>query len=220
MMPEASAGCVCPYSLQCTIVFQPRKENRMWGMYSAPESRKPPKQLCLNLGAPGDRRDGEGKLWLSYPRPRGGKTPQERRLVFPVELKAELSPGGGYYRSNANFLKVKGSGDPWIYASGCRGLARCIIPIAKKEAGGAYTVRLHFAEPEPVQPGQRVFHVELQGRRMLQNLDIVKETGGPNRALIKEFKGLPLGDRLELSLKPVRGKPLLCGLEIMAEGAR
>ena len=41
-----------------------------------------------------------------------------------------------------------------------------------------YDVRLHFAEPEPVKPGQRIFSVSLEGRTVLENLDVVRAAGG------------------------------------------
>jgi hypothetical protein len=190
-------------------------------MYSAPGNLLPVKHLSVNFGAPGDRKDSKGNLWLSYPRPRGGKTPEERRLVLDLEMTMEIPDGGEYFESNAEFLKIGGSRDPWIYSSGLEGIARSIIPIAREDGrGGKYTVRLHFHEPEDIQPGQRVFNVEIGGRTVLEALDIVKEAGGPRRALIKELNGLKLRDKLEISWKPLRGKPLICGIEIVAEGSR
>ncbi len=221
MMPEASAGCVCPYPIQCTTVFQPRAENRMWGMYSATEPALPVKQLAVNFGAPGDRKDGAGKLWLAYPRPYGGQNPEQRRLVIDLPLEAKLEDGGGYFDSNADFLKLDGTDTPWIYASGCRGLTQCTIPVAKDDGTeGTYTVRLHFTEPEDLQPGQRVFDVQIEGRTVVEKFDIVREAGGFERSLVKEIKGLQLKDKLVISLKAHRGKPLICGLEIVAEGQR
>jgi len=34
MIPEASAGCVCMFSIASTIVMEPRKPRRPWGIYS------------------------------------------------------------------------------------------------------------------------------------------------------------------------------------------
>ena len=83
-----------------------------------------------------------------------------------------------------------------------------------------YTVRLHFAEPDDTEPGGRVFHVRLQGREALADFDVAAEAG-PRVALVKEFPGVEVADKLEISLSPAagdRGKPLVCGLEIVAEG--
>ena len=51
---------------------------------------------------------------------------------------------------------------------------------------GSYTVYLYFAEPENKQPGERVFDVSLQGKTVLEDLDIVKEAGGQWKSLVKE----------------------------------
>ena len=68
MIPEASAGCVCLFSIASTIVMEPREERRPWTISSAVGAQTPVKAMALNLGAPGDRKDADGKLWLSYPR--------------------------------------------------------------------------------------------------------------------------------------------------------
>jgi hypothetical protein len=68
MIPESSAGCVCQFSIASTVVMEPRTDRQAWGLYSAAGAKTPVKQMALNLGAPGDRRDDVGTLWLAYPR--------------------------------------------------------------------------------------------------------------------------------------------------------
>jgi outer membrane protein assembly factor BamB len=81
----------------------------------------------------------------------------------------------------------------------------------------AYTVRLVFAEPENLRAGQRVFAVKLQGRAVLPSLDIVKEAGGPNRGIVREFRGVKATDALEIEFVPRSAKPpLICGVELVA----
>ncbi len=56
--------------------------------------------------------------------------------------------------------------------------------------GGAYRVRLHFAEQNPsfpTGPGQRVFNVAINGAQVLTNFDIYATAGGPDRAIVEEF---------------------------------
>jgi hypothetical protein len=81
------------------------------------------------------------------------------------------------------------------------------------------TVRLHFAEPEALKPGERMFHVSLDGRRVLTGLDPVKEAGAPFRAFVREFKEVPVASALRVELRNANGSsgkpPLLCGLEIV-----
>ena len=51
----------------------------------------------------------------------------------------------------------------------------------------AYTVRLHFAENYWSSTGQRRFHVDINGVRVLTEFDIVAAAGGANRAVVREF---------------------------------
>jgi len=67
------------------------------------------------------------------------------------------------------------------------------------------------------QPGERVFDFALQGDRVLKDFDIVREADGARRAIVREFKGVKAGKALTLSLAPRQGKPLIRGMEIVAE---
>lgn len=219
-MPEASSGCVCPFSLVTTITFQPRKARRVWGMFSAPGPMTPVKHLAVNFGAPGDRRDAKGTLWLTYPRPYQG------RLVLDLKLgvKEKLPSGGWYVRAGANFLDIASTDDPWLYATGLAGTVELTIPLAEK--GGApatYTVRLYFSETENQEAGRRVFDVKVQGKTVLENFDIVKEAHGPRRAIVKQFKGVRAAGTLTLELltkakkPPLNMRPLLNAFEVVKE---
>jgi outer membrane protein assembly factor BamB len=84
----------------------------------------------------------------------------------------------------------------------------------------SHTVRLHFSEPENLAPGERVFSVMLQGKPVLQNFDIARETAKPGGIIVREFKGIIIGPDLRLTLQSAPGskaKPALCGLEFAAE---
>jgi hypothetical protein len=85
-----------------------------------------------------------------------------------------------------------------------------------------YTLRLYFMEPEALKPGDRVFTVGVQGNDVFKDLDIVKESGGPNRGLVKEIKGVKVSKELTVTFTPSVGAtvkvPVLSGLELVAEG--
>ena len=80
-----------------------------------------------------------------------------------------------------------------------------------------YTVRLLFAEPDQVGPGERVFSVALQGQTVLSDFDIARETGGIKRTIIREFKGIEVSDQLTVTFIPNSGEPLICGMDMVAE---
>lgn len=70
-------------------------------------------------------------------------------------------------------------------------------------ANGLAKVELFFAESYFNEPGKRVFDVALNGQTVLRDFDIMKESGGKDRALIKTFEA-PVGNRiLELSVPRV-----------------
>jgi len=101
-------------------------------------------------------------------------------------------------------------------------IASLTVPLAKDaRRERAYTVRLHFAEPDRLPPGKRVFDVAVQGRTVLKDFDISKEAGGPGRALVKEVRGVKVRKELTVTLRPAAAcpdaVPVLCGVEIVAE---
>ncbi|MBI5818961.1 MAG: PQQ-binding-like beta-propeller repeat protein [Verrucomicrobia bacterium] len=202
MMPEASSGCMCPFPNVSTVVFAPREENRVWAKYSLSGDIKPVKHLALNLGGPGDRRDDAGTLWLGYPRPTGS-------LVLPLKATVELLPRtGGYFAQSADTVRVEGTRNPWLYTFGVCGVGRCEVPLLNTGDGtGLYTVRLGFAEMGDRKPGERVFDIAIQGKLLLKDFDVVKEAGGPRKAIVKEFKGVAVNDNLTIEFLPKLRQP-------------
>lgn len=81
-----------------------------------------------------------------------------------------------------------------------------------------FTVRLHFAEIEKSNAGERVFSVKLQDQEVLKDFDIAREAGGPMRAIVKEFNKIKAGSTLTLSFEPKIGEPLICGIEVIENG--
>jgi outer membrane protein assembly factor BamB len=220
MVPEASAGCVCLFSIAATVVFEPRQSRMNWGVYSAGGLTVPVQHMALNLGAPGDRRDAHGKLWLSYPRPssRAG-------IDLPLSIKAEFAKGGGYFSFNTESFAIAGTETPWVFASGARGLARSEIPLlGKEQKPETYTVRLYFVTLENDQPGQRVFDIKLQDKTVLKDLDVVTRAGGPKRTFVAEFKEIPVSENLVLELAQpdpdATHAPLLSGIELLRTNAQ
>jgi fibronectin type 3 domain-containing protein len=54
-------------------------------------------------------------------------------------------------------------------------------------AGATYTVRLHFAEIYWTATGQRKFHVNINGTRVLTDFDIVAAAGAARKATLRQF---------------------------------
>jgi len=214
LAPEGSAGCSCSYSTKTTLVLQPAKKTRAWSVFSSPGAMTPVKRLAINFGAPGDREDAEGNLWLGYPRPC-------QRFGLRLDLKEQIISGLGYFRRNANTTKIAGTSRPWVFASGCCGLSRCTIPLDADGKAGIYTVRLAFVDLSAKEVGQRVFDVKLQGETVLKDFDMLKEMGERTLALTKEFRGVKAKGTLVIELVPKienpskSRAPILNGIEIL-----
>lgn len=217
LVPEASAGCICLHPIICSLALEPRSDHERWGIYSAGPASPPTKRLAVNLGAPGDRRGSDGKMWFGYPRP---ALPSDRAAMgFSFEMQTEFFEGGGYFRQNSETQLVTGADDSWIFSSCGRGLKRCVVPLMGDDNKPAqYTVRLYFAELENEKVGSRVFDVKLQGKTVLADFNLLKEAGGSHKAVIREFSGVQVTRNLEIELE-TNGKgnvmPTLSGIEVI-----
>ena len=82
-----------------------------------------------------------------------------------------------------------------------------------------YTVRLYFSEPnENASPGDRVFHVLIQGKMVLENFDVLAEAKDSHQSIVKQFTGVGIAKKLTIKLVPkTRMGPVLSGAEITAE---
>lgn len=191
-----------------------------WLVLSGQPNKNRIGRMRLNLGARGDRIDvpnGRSPAWgrwFAFPRP---------TVKGAMPLKVEFS-GKAVYGGNDE-LRISGTDGPWLYTSWLHGQGKLVLKLGP--AGGSqaeqtrYTVRLHFAEPEDIKLGRRVFDVAIQGEQALKGFDIVKAAGGPGRAIVKEFKDVQVGRELSIELTSTGPdssvEPLICGVEVEAQ---
>jgi len=171
----------------------------------------PVNRLGINFGAPGDRRDDDGMLWLDYPSV-GGPSPD-----IPIQITSEQPEW--FIRHSS---RIRGDGLKWVGASGARGLTSFTITLDEKaEEDRLYTVALYFIEPDEVKPGMRIFDVALQGQWILKDFDIVREAGRSNQMVVKEFKGVVVRGDLAVTLRPSASAntstTVLCGIALISE---
>jgi len=204
-----AGGCSCPYPLEYSAGFVSRPESQeQWCGWRQNESSKAIRRVGVNFGAPGQRRERDGTLWIDYP-----------QIGFPgpkLDIKtdpplAELEP---YYRHS---LWIRGGkGWPWVSASGVVGMKSLTISGLAK--GATYTVRLYFAEPDELgKKGSRVFDVNVQGKTVLADFDVVAEAGGALRSAVKAFPAItPKDGSIAIDLAPKSGGPqIISGVEII-----
>jgi len=154
-------------------------------------------------------------------------------------LNSSLAIDSSFVIRHSSFPRL-----PWVAASGAKGLRSVTLTLSgpgrwlpsPTDAHGrwflglfpnipvvrTYTIRLHFVEPGDAEPGERLFDVAIQGQRVLRSFDIAREAGGPRRALVREFPGIRVGADLVITLTPspsaANPRPILCGIEAVAEG--
>jgi len=138
--------------------------------------------------------------------------------------------GDRYFLGGASFQDgkpVAGAAQAAILRSERYGHFRYAIPVVQ----GRYTVSLYFADtnsgprnfgavdPNGGASSNRLFDVFCNGAALLRSFDILKESGGPDRVLVKTFHGLtpnPQG-KLLFSFIPVNNYACVRAIEVIPE---
>lgn len=210
MIPEASAGCVCQFSIASTVVMEPKTENKSWGIFSAVGPSTPVRRIGINFGAPGDRKEIGGREWFGYPRPSS-----RQRLEFVFDLKPKLSTGGGWYSRNLESVELGDSDKPWVFASGARGLQQFEVPLLGKDDPKAkYDVKFLFANLDENDSGP--FAIKVQSQTVDSGVVIAAASGRPAKPQTIEIPDVTVSDSLLVELVPEDPTrlPILSGIEI------
>lgn len=77
---------------------------------------------------------------------------------------------------------------------------------------------LGFAEIENKNPGQRLFNVDVNGKRALTSFDVVSEAGGPFRSVVKRFTITPTDGRLDFRFTATTGEAIINYIQITGNG--
>lgn len=219
MIPEASAGCVCLFSIASTIVMEPREARRPWTISSAVGAQTPVQSMALNLGAPGDRKDARGKLWLSYPRYRAY---QETSLDVKLDLKPMFKTGGQFTSIGETSQPIDGTETPWLYTSWADDLEQLTLPLlGPNDKPAIYTVRLHFAQLGQGKQEPIVFDVKLQGKMAIEDVTLNVATSSQDgsslhraTAVVREVENVRVTDNLVLNLVAKQGRARLSAIEV------
>jgi outer membrane protein assembly factor BamB len=196
MIPEASAGCVCQFSIASTVVMEPKSDNSAWGILSAVGPNTPVKRLGINLGGPGDRLDEQRREWLGFPRPHS-----VGRLEFIFDIQPRLAPGGKWVSNNEDSVDLPKSMTPWLFASAATQLehfeAELLGPDDPK--GAKYSVKLYFVDADV----DAVKSLPIQW----QNIAVDGTTSTltvPDRktvVILREFKGIEVNNKIVFDAK-------------------
>ncbi len=205
-VPYFYEGCTCSYPLPTAMSLVAMPENHeQWSAWG--DSEPGPgeiQRIGLNFGAPGDRITRNGTLWLDYPSV-GGPSPK-----ITVETSPD-KPSFGYRHS----VWMKAGGEwPWVTASTVEGLEQLTLHNLKP---GRYTVRLFFAEPNNLIPGDRVQTVSLQGKAVLRDFDVRSQAGSSMHGIVRQIQDVQVEDVLIMNLLATKGQSLISGLEVIRQ---
>ena len=163
LFSEARSHCNCMVPIRTSLAFAPaeRRLNEDWALFSERDADAPVRRASINFGAPGDRRDSAGTLWLGhprrpgtkvYPRPPGSRDylieapPIPGLLQLPLQMERERSAAPYTIRVNADRVGIDGTDRPWIYASAARGTRKLVLqlhpaaPLASRPLNGPVTL--------------------------------------------------------------------------------
>ncbi|MBI4657764.1 MAG: PQQ-binding-like beta-propeller repeat protein [Verrucomicrobia bacterium] len=245
--PDYTRTCSCSYQNQTSLAFVHMPDMELWtcsqfGLDAEEGDRIT--RVGINFGAPGDRRAEDGTLWLEYPTV-GGESASLKITVtgdqtgyFRSHISQVEGPGLGWViasgvRDCEAITVIPEILRPGLNRPPSPRTATNSAPAATADDQSAkpalqrqvhppapYTVRLHFAEPEERQLGQRVFDVSLQDQLVLERFDVAKAAGGSLRGVVKEINGVIIQKELKVAFNRAPGSqagPVLCGLELIAE---
>jgi hypothetical protein len=82
---------------------------------------------------------------------------------------------------------------------------------------GSYTLKLHFAEVYYNAVGQRVFNVDVQGQKILENYDIVTDVGAANAPVVKTYSVNVTDGTLTIAFTTVVDNAKVSAIELLGK---
>lgn len=197
-VPYFFEGCTCSYPLPMGLALYSMPEDfeqwATWGAVPKAALHGKIQRIGINLGAPGDRKTRDGTLWLDFPSV-GGPSPEIDFTTEPAKPE--------YFYQHSLWMK-KGTGWPWVAASGAKGLRSAKLSGLKN---GRYTVKLVFSSPDSA---THRFDATVQDRS-LPNIQPQTMT-----ASTETLSDIAVTDgSLTLTLTPHEGETLLSGIEVL-----
>ena len=143
-------------------------------------------------------------------------------LVWAVNVGGPAYEGidGAFYTAEASVTggdvgkmeNVKGSQDPTLYQTYRQG----DIVVEHPVSNGTYDITFHFAEPDEVTRGERVFNAYIEGNREIRDLDVMLFRDGKTKsALTVTVPDVVVGDNeLNVRFEASSGAPVLSALVV------
>ncbi len=122
--PDYTRTCSCSYQNQTSLALVHMPDVELWSVNSAASVKVNGQRIesvGLNLGAPGDRRDTAGRLWLEFPASAGPSPPLE--IQFNKDVK--------FFQHHSS--SMSGSEIPWVLSSGVQNVTDVRINMKLKD---------------------------------------------------------------------------------------
>jgi beta-galactosidase len=158
----------------------------------------PFRQLAVNVGGKAQVADDDGVVWE-------GDRPYERGSFGYV---------GGEGKQFNKDLAIKSTRETPMYFTYREGLTAYRFDVPD----GEYEVELRFAEPK-AEPGERVFGVRVNGRVLSSAVDLAREYGLAQAAVIRVNTSAVGGRGIDVTFAPVAGEAILNAIRVSQVGA-
>ncbi len=180
--PDYTRTCSCGYQNQTSLALVHMPEIDMWSVnaLAKPEQRNPTvASLGINFGAPGDRRDSSGTMWLEYPLVGGDSAP----------ISVEINKEAAYYQQHSSTYSASDLG--WVAASGVDGVTRLRIDLD-------ISPKIDLADGIPVADARDDAEESESGDVSLSSSDLELVTDGGTQVVGLRFSRVPLskGDKI------------------------
>ncbi|QDV86610.1 PQQ-binding-like beta-propeller repeat protein [Planctomycetes bacterium TBK1r] len=212
--PDYTRTCSCAYQNQTSLALVHMPEIETWSVHNGASDTRPGemiRNLAINFGAPGDRRDEDGMLWLEHPVVAGDSPP----------LSVTTNPDTRYFSRHSSTAPF--ADRPWVAASGADGITELRLALVLTDKDDApseqqevreakrYAIELVFAAPEPGEKEVRVFDVHLQNKRVAENVTI---DGVDHTTSTLTFHDVEIRNELQVNFIAKQGVPVLSGIKL------
>lgn len=203
-VPYFYEGCTCSYPLPTALALTSMPESfeqwACWGHIPGEALAGKIQRLGLNFGAPGDRMDADGTLWIGFPNP-GRPSPQIQVTLDP--------PAPASFYQHSLWLQGEPNPRPWVAASGLQGLRSL---AAHGFRPGVYRVTFIFEAMKA--PAAKPLTLAISG---LAGEAVVDLSPQPDGTATWTSERLALDGKLEARFTP---EASLCGIEVIPSGPR
>lgn len=152
-------------------------------------------EIAVNVGSNADFIDESGVVWLADQPYKQGS----------FGYTGQISPTAYGSQNDKNIL---GTEDDPLFQTMQENLSSYRFDVP----AGVYEIELKFAETKFEKTNQRVFDVSINGRKLLEKLDLAKDFGA-QRAVTKRFR-IDAVNGIVIDFAAIQGKPILSGVKI------